>query len=141
MNKIIYKVVCIGGLKNKDKKMSLTFKKINFDDPLKIPLNFFTDLKKLSESNKNILIFKNIEEVLKLGEKKLSNIINYYILLFQVKNNKEGLLIGNTKKEGDIVIGIWPFNKKDEYSKNQILSVFNNLIEKHTEYDEICLIN
>ena len=141
MDKIIYKVVCIGGPKKIERKMNLTFKRVDFSVPVKIPSNFFIDLKKLSELNQNILVFKNIEEVLKLGEKLLSNVVNYYILLFQIKNKKEGFLIGNSKKEGDIVIGIWPFNKKKEYSKNQISILFDDMLEKHSEFDKICVIN
>lgn len=142
MDKIIYKIVCIGGPKNKEKKMNLTFKRVEFDEPLKIPSNFFADLKKLSDLNQNILIFKNIEEILKLGEKVSLNVINYYnLLLFQLKNKKEGFLIGNTKSDGDILIGIWPFNKKHESSKDEIFAIFDDLLNKHTEFDKICLIN
>ena len=142
MNTIVYKVVFNGINEIKEKTLNLSFKGVIFDPSIKIPSHFFSELKKLSELNQNILIFKNIDEVIKLGEDISLDAVYYYnVLLFQFKNQKEGFLIGNTKKKGDILLGTWPFNKIYEDSKNVILDKLNNLLSKHNEYDKICLIN
>ena len=83
---------------------------------------------------------KGISEVLEVG-KELTTIFNYYyiLLLFYKKGNKRGLLIGNEKKKGDILIGTWPFD--DEISNKEISEIFDGLIKNIDDYKEICLIN
>lgn len=142
MNTIIYKVVFSGINEVKEKALNLTFKGLNFDSPLKIPSKFFSELKKLSEINQNIFIFKNLIEVVKLGEESSLDVVLYYnILLFQLKDKREGFLLGNTKKEGDILLGAWPFNEKHDYSKNLVLDKLDDILKKPNEYDKICFIN
>jgi len=142
MNTIVYKVIFNGIKEIKEKTFNLSFKGVILDSSFKIPSDFFSELKKLSDLNQNILIFKNIDEVIKLGgDISLDAVYYYNVLLFQLKNQKEGFLIGNTKKKGDILLGTWPFNKIYEDSKNVISERLNNLLSKHDEYDKICLIN
>jgi len=143
MSLTVYKVIFKGSNETKEKNLTLTFKSVFYEDPIKIPAKYVLGLKKLSEINKNIVIFKNIDEVTQFGQDLSSIPYNYYfILLFQLKNKKTGFLIGNTKKMGNILIGIWPFNREQtQISKEKIYEILDHLINKAHEYSKICLIN
>lgn len=145
MNSMNYKVIFKGTSEDLKKKPSLTFKRIENTTPINVSSQIIIELKKLSELNPSILSFQNIEEVIKIGKDSDTNTYNYYfVLLYHDKNEnqREGLLIGNLKKQGDIVIGIWPFNNNvDEIPSEEILNVLNNLVKKPSEFGNICLIN
>ena len=129
---------------NEKNKIYLTFKStINKKPLLKIPSQFIIEIKKLSQLNQNIIIFKNIDDIIKI-EQETSQIMfnNYYILLLKLKEKNEGFLIGNVKKIGDILIGTWPFNKQQEQASiNNINEKFNNILKNPKDYTGICLIN
>jgi len=143
MSLTIYKVTFKGNNETKEKNLTLTFKSVISADPIKIPSGFILKLKKLSETNKNVVIFKNINDVIKFGqESSLVSFNYYYILLFQLKNEMTGFLIGNVKKIGDILLGTWPFNKQqNQLSTEKIRKRFNKVINNTYEYRKICLIN
>ena len=131
MSLTVYKVIFKGNNETKEKNLTLTFKSVIYG------------LKKLSEINKNIVIIKNIDEITQFGKDISLISYNYYfILLFQLKNKKTGFLIGNTKKMGDILIGIWPFNREQtQISKEKVYETLDTIINKAHEYSKICLIN
>ena len=137
-----YKVTFKGNNETKEKNLTLTFKSVISADPIKIPSGFILELKKLSETNKNVVIFKNIKDVIKFGqESSLVSFNYYYILLFQLKNEMTGFLIGNVKKIGDILLGTWPFNKQqNQLSTEKIRKRLNKVINNTYEYRKICLI-
>jgi len=101
-------------------------------------------LKNLSEISNHVVVFQNIEEVIEIGDVSPRETYNYYyVLIYTYKSDakKEGFLIGNLKKKGDIIIGIWPFNKEIVDSPPEdFLKSFNNLIENPHEYSNISLI-
>lgn len=147
MSSIIYKVIFEGIMDNENRKLRLTFKNILTDNHIKISPQIISELKKNQTSNKNetIRFFQNIEEVIILGKvSSLPSYKNYLIILSITKLNgkKEGFLLANLKKFGDIVIGIWPFNSQFTLlSPEEIIEKLNNLINNPQDYDRICLIN
>jgi len=141
----IYKVIFKGVQGSENKKLTLSFKDITSDKPIKVTTQFILELKKLSELSQNILYFQNIEEVVVIGSKKSRYSYNYYfIVLYTLKSDgaKVGYLIGNVKKLGDIVVGVWPFNlQTTDLSSEKVLKNYRNLINKPHEYANICLID
>ncbi|MFX0057245.1 MAG: hypothetical protein ACFE85_05625 [Candidatus Hodarchaeota archaeon] len=144
MNGSIYKVIFKGDQAEEVEFLSLTFKNVITEKPIHIPTQFFSNLKILSETNQSVINFQNIEEVLSFGETSADYKFNYYIIvLFTNKkdNKKEGFLIGNVKKLGDILIGIWPFNdERHSISPEIILGKFNELVNQPNNFENICLI-
>ncbi|MHA1491790.1 MAG: hypothetical protein ACTSRI_19310 [Promethearchaeota archaeon] len=132
---------------NENRKLRLTFKNILTDNYIKISPVIISELKKkqISDKNENIRFFQNIEEVIILGKvSSLPSYKNYLIILYITKLNgiKEGLLLANLKKFGDIVIGIWPFNSQFTlFSPEEIVEKLNKLINNSQDYDKICLVN
>jgi len=139
----IYKVIFKGTNKTSEKNLTLTFKSVLSEEPIKIPTRFISELKKLSETNKNIVIFKNIDNLTEYGQKSpLFSLNYYYILLFQLKKELIGFLIGNAKKMGDILLGKWPFNRQQsQFSSEELRSRINHILNYSHEYSKICLIN
>ena len=141
----IYKVIFKGFQEYENKRLILSFRDINSDKPINVPTQFILKLKKLSENSQNIIYFQNIKEVIIIGNKKPNFSYNYYfILLYTVKLDglKVGYLVGNVKKMGDIVVGVWPLNiETNELSTEKILENFHDLINNPHEYTNICLID
>jgi hypothetical protein len=141
---MIYKVIFKGNEETEGNELALTFESGDFNKPLKIPTDFFFELKKLSETSNNVIDFKNIEEVIEIGQSNSGSSYNYHlVLLFTNKSSqvKEGYLIGNVKKLGDILIGVFPFNKNISDLTPELFSEkISNLITNPHEYSEICLI-
>lgn len=137
-----YKVVFKGSEGN---ELSLTFKSGDFNKPIKIPVNFLLELKKLSETSNNIIDLKNIEEVIEIGQSDSGSSYNYpLVILFTNKSSqvKEGYLVGNVKKLGDILIGVYPFNRNiSDLTPELFFEKVNNLIKNPNEYSNICLIS
>ncbi len=145
MSSIIYKVI-FKGIKEYDyNELTLTFKDIISEKVLNIPPRFFFGLKELSEHHPNIMFFKNIEDVKKLGNGgPLFKYKDYMVILYKLKSDRkrEGFLIGNEKKSGYYLIGIWPFNRKiDENSPKNFLDSLLSLIKKPDDYENTYLIN
>jgi len=144
MSPINYKVILKGSQKENKDDLSLTFKGIDLEKPIPIPSLIVMELKKLSEKNSDIVAFQNIEEVIKIGSgPSLSGFNYYYIILFTKakQGEKSGYLIGNVKKQGDILLGTWPFNGQvTDLSLKKIQGIFNHLIQKSEEYNDISLI-
>ncbi len=145
MDSIIFKVIFKAQERFENKNLTLSFKNLNFEKPLSISAKSILELKKLSETNQHILNFQNIEEVLIIGNPLVDYTYNYYlVILFSLKPDEEktGYLIGNIKKLGDIIIGVWPFNThlKDTKGK-KILETYNDILENPQNYSSICLIS
>jgi len=141
---MIYKAIFKGSGETEGNELALTFKSGDFEKPIKIPTEFFFKLRKLSETNSSLIDFKNIDEVIEIGQENSSSSYNYYlIILFTYKSSqiKEGYLIGNVKKLGDILIGVYPFNKNISDLTPELFSEkINNLLTKPNDYSNICLI-
>lgn len=144
MSSDIYKVIFKGSKDFKVKKLTLTFKRIVSDEIIKIPEQFFLDLKNRSDSNNNLTVFQNIKEVSIVGKSLIKgDFKSYYALLFTPKSNKkkEGFLFGNLRKLENILIGIWYFNKQATKTVNQnINEKLQDLSENLSKYSNITLI-
>ncbi|MFW9901159.1 MAG: hypothetical protein ACFFDY_07720 [Candidatus Thorarchaeota archaeon] len=144
MDSIIYKVIFRAHKKFDHKNLTLSFRSLEFKKPLSIPAKFTLELKKLSETNQHIISFQNIEEVLIIGNPTIDLTYNYYlVILYTHKSNKKkiGYLIGNIKNLGDIVIGVWPFNRDlKDLSEEIVLESYNDMMQNPGNYNTICLI-
>ena len=145
MSTLYYKVIFKGIKGDSSESYSLTFK--NVIDPKKnainIPSQFFASLRSLSQKQTYVINFQNIREVVKIGDSDDKYNFNYYIVVLFTNltdGNKEGFLVGNVKKLGDILIGIWPFNQEyDSLSSESILGKLNLLIEGK-KFKDICVV-
>ena len=145
MSTLYYKVIFKGIKGDSSESYSLTFK--NVIDPKKnainIPSQFFASLRSLSQKQTYVINFQNIREVVKIGDSGDKYNFNYYIVVLFTNltdGNKEGFLVGNVKKLGDILIGIWPFNQEyDSLSSESILGKLNLLIEGK-KFKDICVV-
>ncbi|NVM38097.1 MAG: hypothetical protein HWN81_21065 [Candidatus Lokiarchaeota archaeon] len=145
MDSIIFKVIFRAQEQFENKNLTLSFKHLAVENPLSIRAKSILELKKLSETNQHIINFQNIEEVLIIGNPEDDIKYNYYlVILFSLKadGKKTGYLIGNIKKLGNVIIGVWPFNIqfKDKTGK-KILETYNDIIENPLNYSNICLIS
>lgn len=148
MSSVIFKVVLKG---NEQEERSptdlfiLTFKSIESSKIIKIPSHYISTLKSMSEDNKNIVSFQNIEEVIIIGDLSKEYTINYYLVLLFTKESeskRKGLLIANIKKLGDVLVGIWPFNEDINYlNEDYVNQKFKDLIENKENYKDLVIIN
>ena len=145
MDSIIYKVIFRAQKKLENKNLTLSFKNLDFEKPISLPVKFILELKKLSEKNQQIINFQNIEEVLIIGNPTVDYSYNYYlVILYTIKSdgNKIGYLIGNVKKLGDVIIGIWPFNTQlKDLTRKKVLEIYDDIIKNPNKYSNICLIS
>ncbi len=145
MDFIIFKVIFSAFEQLENKNLSLSFKNLIFKEPIIIPTNFLLEFKKLNETNKDLIYFQNIEEVIKIGNPKTDySYSNYLVILYTLKSSgeKKGHLIGNVKKLGDIIIGVWPFNKQlVNMSEENIIDIYNDIIKNTQKYTKICVIS
>ncbi len=145
MSSNIYKVFFKGIKDSYENKLSLTFKSGKYDKPISLPSNFFMELKKLSEISENLIIFKNIEEVIEVGNtNSIMSYKHFKVILFTSKynNEKSGFLVGSHNKLGEILIGVYPFNREvDKISNGKFKEKFHDLINNSNDYIDICLIN
>ena len=143
MSLIVYKVI-FNGTEEQEEGLALAFKELYSTESLSINQKYISALKNLSQSNQHIISFQNIREVIKIGENDIDIIINYYIVLLfvhKIDNNKMGFLIGNVKKKGDVILGIWPFTKELRYlTTEEVDRILNNLVSKPKDFSKICLI-
>jgi len=132
MSAIFYKVIFKGTKEDENESHSLTFKSIISDKPINVPSQYFSSLKILSQKHQNVINFQNIGEVIKSGDVAINFNFNYYIVILYTSlsdEKKEGFLIGNVKKLGDILIGIWPFNQQyTQLTSEMILEKLDALI-------------
>ncbi len=138
---MVYKVIFKGSNKIEKEKLSLTFKEISFNSTLKIPNNYLKELKK--KKNQQIITFQNIDAVLKFGsDSSIPNFNYYHVVLFLHKKRRYGFLIGNLIQKGDIIIGVWPFNRElTQDSLKNLINTYEDLIDNPQNYQEICIIN
>lgn len=148
MNSVIFKVVLKGNEQEDSvaaESITLTFKSVISPNFIKIPVNFISSLKTMNKNNKNIVNFQNIEEVITIGDISKEIIINYYLVILfssKSKNERNGLLIANIKKVGDVLIGIWPFNEDTEFLNEDYMNqIFNDLTNNKENYKNIVIIN
>lgn len=141
-----FKVLFKGALESEENLLNLTFEAISLKEPVRVDSNFINHIKETAEKKSNLLFFQNIEEVLQLGDHPQKNKYNYYyVLLFTNKSDKRriGVLIGNLKAIGDIIIGIWPidFKLKKDLNIKAISSELNDIKTSPENFIDITLIN
>lgn len=143
MDSIIYKVIFKAFEQFENKNLTLSFKDLGAKNPITIPAKFILELKNLSEKNDKVVYFQNIEEVIIVGNVKTNYSFNYYlVILFTSNGEKQGYLIGNIKKFGDIIIGVWPFNQQlSKMTPETIHKNYNNIIKNPSNFSKICLIS
>lgn len=143
MDSIIYKVIFKAFEQFENKNLTLSFKDLGAKNPITIPAKFILELKNLSEKNDKVVYFQNIEEVIIVGNVKTNYSFNYYlVILFTSNGEKQGYLIGNIKKFGDIIIGVWPFNQQlSKMTPETIHKNYNNIIKNPDNFSKICLIS
>jgi len=143
MSTIFYKVIFKGIKGESTESYSLTFKNIIQDKPINIPSQFFSSLKFLSQKQTSVINFQNIREVVKIGDSNANLDFNYYIVVLYTSladGKKEGFLVGNLKKLGDILIGIWPFNQENtSFSSERFLKKLD-LLSAGNKFKNICVI-
>lgn len=145
-NRKFYKILFKGILDSEENILNLTFEVLSLKEPVKIEPTSINKIKELAIKRENIFFFQNIKEVLQLGKDfQFSNCPYYFILLYKLKSNsmRKGILIGNVKSIGDVIIGIWPieFNLKKSFNLNQLLSEINHMINNPDDFINITLIN
>jgi hypothetical protein len=138
-----YKVFFRGNRNLDEAKLNLTFSKLNFQPKLKVPERLLIKIKELSKSNNNIIIIENINEIIFTGDSMKAELFkNHRILLYKdVENKRGGLLIAKNGKEGDIVIGAWPFNRSKKDLKEKITKKINFFKDNLDRFKKIALIS
>ncbi|MHA2289094.1 MAG: hypothetical protein ACXABG_09930 [Promethearchaeota archaeon] len=143
MSTIFYKVIFKGLKGDSSESYSLTFKNIFQEKPIHVPPQFFSSLKNLSEKQTSVINFQNIREVMKIGDSKINYDFNYYIVVLSTSladGKKEGFLVGNIKKLGDVLIGIWPFNQETTSLSSEYILKQLNLLTESNKFKDICVI-
>jgi len=143
MTTIFYKVIFRGIKGDSSESYSLTFKNIIQDKPINIPSQFFSLLKFLSQKQPSVINFQNIREIVKIGDPNVNYDFNYYIVVLYTSladGKKEGFLVGNLKKLGDILIGIWPFNQENISISSEHFLKQLNLLTDGNKFKDICVI-
>ena len=143
MTTIFYKVIFRGIKGDSSESYSLTFKNIIQDKPINIPSQFFSSLKLLSQKQPSVINFQNIREIVKIGDQNINYDFNYYIVVLYTSladGKKEGFLVGNLKKLGDILIGIWPFNQENISISSEHFLKQLNLLTDGNKFKDICVI-
>jgi hypothetical protein len=144
MSGIIYQVIFRGLNNAENTQTALTFKNVISENYIHVPTHYITALKTLSDKYENIINFQNIDEIVVIGSNASPLIFNYYIVLLLIYRDsmrKEGFLIGNVKKVGDILIGIWPFTENIElWDSNHFIEKFDKILENSSNYEKIALI-
>ncbi|NVM45647.1 MAG: hypothetical protein HWN79_12095 [Candidatus Lokiarchaeota archaeon] len=143
MSTIFYKVIFKGLIGDSSESYSLTFKNIIQEKLIHVPSQFFSSLKLLSQKQTNVINFQNIREVVKIGDSYTNYDFNYYIVVLYTSlsdGKKEGFLVGNLKKLGDILIGIWPFNQEDTSLSSKDFLKQLNLLTEGSKFKDISVI-
>lgn len=143
MDSIIYKVIFKAFEQPENRNLTLSFKDFNVKNPITIPAKLILELKNLSIKNNDVISFQNIEEVIVVGNVETKLRYNYYlVILFTSNGEKQGHLIGNVKNLGDILIGVWPFNRLFSNMTSEIIhEIYNNIIKNTEKFSNICLIS
>ena len=143
MSTIFYKVIFKGLKGDSSESYSLTFKNIIQEKPIHVPSQFFSSLKLLSQNQASIINFQNIREVVKIGDSDANYDFNYYIVVLYTSlsdGKKEGFLVGNLKKLGDILIGIWPFNQENTSLSSEHFLKQLNLLTEGSKFKDISVV-
>jgi hypothetical protein len=142
MNIVFYKVIFRGIGEMQESSLSLTFNSVISDKYLNMT-HYITSIKNLRDFDEDLINFQNIEEVIIMGANNNPLPFNYYIVILLVCKNekKEGYLIGNNKKLGEVLIGFWPFNQNyNEIQYGEILKRFDQIIINQNNVKKISLI-
>jgi len=145
MNSVIYKVIFRALEQFENNNLTLSFRNLELEKPVSLPAKFFLELKKTSEKINHVINFQNIEEVLIIGNPSVDYTYNYYLVILCTSKSdgkKTGYLIGNVKNLGDIIIGVWPFNKHlKDLTGDKVLDSCNDIIRNPDKFSSICLIS
>lgn len=142
MSFIFYKVIFRSIGEMEESSLSLTFSNVISDKYINMT-HYITSIKNMSDLHENIINFQNIEEVIIMGANSHLLSFNYYIVILVTHKDekKEGYLIGNTKKLGDLLIGSWPFSQNTiETQSDKILKRLDEIISNYVNIKKISLI-
>ncbi|MBY9002533.1 MAG: hypothetical protein KGD73_01040 [Candidatus Lokiarchaeota archaeon] len=142
MSFVFYKVIFRSIGEMEEFSLSLTFNNVISDKYINMT-HYITSIKNLSDLHENVINFQNIEEVILMGANSHPLSFNYYIIILIIHKNekKEGYLIGNTKKLGDLLIGTWPFSQDPiKTQPDKILKRFDEIINNPGNVNKISLI-
>ncbi|MFX0006667.1 MAG: hypothetical protein ACFFA7_15720 [Promethearchaeota archaeon] len=144
MNSVIYKVIFRALEQFENRNLTLSFKNLEFSTPISLP-NKFREFREMSVNTDHVMSFQNIEEVLIIGNPSVEYSYNYFLVIlytFKADGKENGFLIGNVKNLGDVIIGVWPFNKElNNITKDNVLNSFKDIIENPDKFSSICLIS
>lgn len=144
MNSVIYKVIFRALEQFENRNLTLSFKNLEFSTPISLP-NKFREFREISVNTDHVMSFQNIEEVLIIGNPSVEYSYNYFLVIlytFKADGKKNGFLIGNVKNLGDVIIGIWPFNKElNNITEENVLNSLKDIIENPDKFSSICLIS
>ncbi len=139
-----YKVIFSGIKKTKSEAITLTFREMPLKYQFEISASLLQKIREKSEEGRNIIHFRNIEDVTKLGDDAISTFYdNFYVVLYSTKEEgkKEGILLVTIKKKGTLLIGTWPFNiAKRELTKENVNQLLGRFIDNPEEFKTICII-
>ncbi len=141
MSFVSYKVI-FRGMGEMEESLSLTFNNVISDKYINMT-HFISSVKSMSALYENIINIQNIEEVIKMGAKNQQLSFNYYIVILIIYKDekKEGYLIGNTKKLGDLLIGSWPFSQNTiETQSDTLLKKLDDIINNFVNIKKISMI-
>ncbi len=145
-NDTIYKVYFRDTLDGKAESYALTF----FGSKEKtIPLaefpSFLLAFNDLVRTKAAIAI-KNIKEIIPVSQSNISNILNFFVLLYSDSKNetnaRNGVLVGNHKELGHILLGIWPYSTlTGKFPKQMDFErLFNTILSNSERFEELLLV-
>ena len=144
MNPVIYKVIFRALERFESRNLTLSFKNLEFSTPVSLP-NKFREFRDISVNSDHVMSFQNIEEVLIIGNPSVEYSYNYFLVILytsKADGEKNGFLIGNVKNLGDVIIGVWPFNKElNNITEENVLNSLKDVIENPDKFSSICLIS
>jgi hypothetical protein len=146
----IFKVYFKGSSNITPENLNLTFFWIQ-NQELIIPISIFSDFLvkyNVLVKNKKATSVNNIKQVLPLGKATNEKITQFMILLYSIKSIdndliRAGLLIGNHKEKGFMVLGVWPFNsiKSASFVVDNYLNLFQVILSDASKFQDLLLIS
>lgn len=143
----IFKVFFNGSTSQPTEDINITFVGLDSEDVF-IP-QFSEFLIKYNDMarKKEVFSFNNIKEVIALGNVDKAKYFQFYALFYTFKmdeNNKQraGILIGNHKEKGFLIVGFWPLNsiKVQAIKTENFVNLLNMIIKNTNQFEDLLLI-